>query len=152
MAVYTSIDDLQKAIMAEINKAMEDASKEIKETMQKEVDSFYSEGDPVMYERTGQLGKTPKVSPIKSTATESSFDAYLDTSYRYPAITYTYYDGSQTTSKRPTMTDVINLTNYGTTSSSVGYLHPALGKPGYWERSVKQMKKILNQNLKKHLR
>lgn len=139
--------ELNAAIMAELSKAMEDASKEIKDAMVEEVESFYSSGSPVMYQRTGKLGKTPMTSPIKKGGSSISFDAYLNTAGGYPSITYTYWDGNQTTSKAPSMTDVLNLTNYGTTSSSVGVLHPALGKGGYWERSLSRMQDILDKNI-----
>ena len=101
-------------------------------------------GEPIMYKRTYHLPKTPRTTSTSISGRSASFDVYLDTSYTYPAITYTYRDGSKTTSKSPSMTDVLNLTNYGTTSSSVGYLHPAKVQHGYWERSLKQIEKELH--------
>lgn len=153
MAVYNSIAELQKAIIKELKSAMNSASREIENVMQQETQGFYSSGSPAMYSRTGQLGKTPKVSPLESDGgSQVAFKAYLDPAGGYPSITYTYWNGSQTTSKAPSMTDVLNLTNYGTTSSSVGYLHPALGRGGYWERALGKMQGILDKNVGSHFK
>ena len=152
MAAFSNLADLQKAIMKEVESAMNSASKEIEALMQKETQGFYAAGSPVMYRRTGQLGRTPQVSGMELSATSAGFKAYLDPAGGYPSITYTYWDGNQTTSKAPSMTDVLNLTNYGTTSSSVGYLHPALGRGGYWERSLAQMQNILDKNIGSHFK
>lgn len=151
MALYSDLNSLKAAIKREMNRALYLSSKEMKSTMQKEVDAYYNSGYPKMYERTNQLRSTPSVSPITESGDTMSFDAYLNTALpNYPHITYTYYDGSQTTSKSPTMTDVLNLTNYGTTSSSVGYLHPAAGTyRNYWEHSKDQFREILTNNMKK---
>jgi len=153
MAVCNSIADLQRAIVKELESAMNSASKEIEDVMRQETQGFYSSGSPVMYRRTGQLGRTPKVSPLESDgSSQVVFKAYLDPAGGYPSITYTYWDGGQTTSKAPSMTDVLNLTNYGTTSSSVGYLHPALGRSGYWERALGRMQGILDKNVGSHFK
>jgi len=153
MAVCNSLAELQRAILKEMESAMNSASKEIEDTVKQDVQSFYSSGSPVMYVRTGKLGKTPKTSPISNNgASEISFKAYLDQNGGYPSITYTYRDGHQTTSKAPSMTDVLNLTNYGTTSSSVGRLHPALGQSGYWEKALGKMQGILDKNMGSHFR
>ena len=133
-----------------MNKGMVTASKDIERAMFKETEGFYSQGTPVMYQRTGKLERAPRVSELIGGFTdEISFRAYLDQSGGYPSITYTYWNGGQTTSKAPSMTDVLNLTNYGTTSSSVGKLHPALGRSGYWERAMAQMQQLLDKNIGK---
>ena len=150
MASYSNLDALLHAIESKMSKAMSAASRDIERAMLQETEGFYSKGNPVMYKRTGQLERTPRVSELSGgNSDEQSFRAYLDESGGYPAITYTYWDGGQTTSKAPSMTDVLNLTNYGTTSSSVGKLHPALGKKGYWERAKARMQELLDKNMGK---
>lgn len=153
MASYNNLDALLRAIESKMGKAMSAASKDIEGAMLQETEGFYAQGNPVMYKRTGQLERTPRVSEISgSNSDEQSFRAYLDESGGYPSITYTYRDGGQTTSKAPSMTDVLNLTNYGTTSSSVGKLHPALGRSGYWERAKARMQELLDKNMGKQFK
>lgn len=148
MARYSSLAELKAAMMRELNKAMKASAEEMKNKMKEEIQTFYAGGSPAMYVRTGKLGNTPMTTPISSSDTTVSFKAYLNKAGGYPSITYTYFDGSTTTSKAPSMTDVLNLTNYGTTSSSVGKLHPALGGPGYWERATGQFQEILDKNIR----
>lgn len=135
MAVYRSLDTLESAIMRSLNSAMNAAAQKSKPAMIAEIQAYYDSGTPKIYQRTGQLKRTPNVSPISSDTNSVSFDAYLDQA------------GGYSTGKMPTMTDVLNLTNYGTTSSSVGPLRPAVGAPGYWERSQEKIKEIVKKSI-----
>lgn len=133
----SNMDELNAMLMSEMRKAMDVASSQMLPDMYDETYKFYTKGESKMYERTGALGGTPKVSPPTAIDKTVSFDAYLDTTHRY------------TTGKNPTMLDVLNLANYGIIDSSVGYLKPTLGKKGFWEAAEKKMDKTLNRTMKK---
>lgn len=124
--------ELTHALTQEIAKAMNELADESREIVDRELAGYYT-GSPKMYQRTGHLAQDGDVTPPSGT-TEQSFLARLKNDYSYPSITYTYPDGGQTTSKSPTMGDILKLTNDGQTSSSVGKLHPAIGRRGYWQR------------------
>lgn len=149
MAGYGDIASIKAAIMQFVTSAVQSASVQTKEEIVKQVESYYA-GSPVMYQRTYQLKNTPMTTPVSSGADSASFEAYLNPAGGYPSITYTYWDGNQTTSKAPSMMDILNLTNDGATGSSVGYLHPAIGNGGYWQRAESQMQNILDSNLSKY--
>ena len=151
MAVASSMAELEKQIMEEMRKAMYDAKRQSEDDMKEAVQGYYT-GSPKMYKRTGKLKKTPKTSGVSSGAKSIEFDAYLDTNSVYPSITYTYTDGHTSTSKSPSMTDVINLTNYGTTSGSVGKLHPSIGTPGYWEKALTKIEKTVDTSFGKYFK
>lgn len=133
----SNMDELEAMLYSEMRKAMDVASNQMLPDMYDETYKFYTKGKPKQYERTGALGDTPAVSPLTAVGKTVSFDAYLDTTHQY------------TTGKNPTMLDVLNLANYGTTSSSVGDLRPALGKKGVWEAAEKKMDKTFNRTMRK---
>lgn len=131
-----------------MQKAMTELSDRSREIVDKELGGYYT-GSPKMYKRTGMLGKAGEVTPVTGDK-EQEFTVRLKTDYTYPSITYTYPDGGQTTSKSPSMEDVLNLTNDGITYGSVGKLHPAIGSGGYWQRIEEQIEKSLNDTFGQH--
>lgn len=142
---------LRAALEEKLRGAMEQVQADAKKEMDKAIKGFYAGGKPKMYKRTYHLAETPTVSDLNVKSGEHIkmyFKAYLNQGLAgYPAITYTYPGGFTTTSKAPTMTDVLNLTNNLDTSSSVGYLHPAVGSPHYWEKAVDKIGEALNNRL-----
>lgn len=142
---YTNANQLFAALQKRVNEAMARSRQDALEEMRAETTAYYDNTKPVLYRRTYKLKNSPRTSNLSSHGDTVSFDAYLDTNYRYPSITY----GSQPPSKSPSLTDVINLTNYQTSAgSSVGYLHPAIGRPHYWERANTRMRDRISRRIR----
>ena len=131
-----------------MQKAMTELSDKSREIIDKEMSGYYT-GSPKMDKRTGMLGRDGEVTPLTGDK-EQEFTARLKKDYTYPSITYTYPDGGQTTSKSPSMEDVLNLTNDGIIYGSVGKLHPAIGRSGYWQRIEEQIEQSLNDTFGQH--
>lgn len=132
-----SMKELEAMLMKQAQKAMQVTQKKAEADMFEAVGGFYTGGEPELYERTGALANTPSTSPISSGGNTVSFKAYLDDSHQY------------TTGKNPNMKDVLNLTNYGITSSSVGTLRHAVGKEGYWEEAEQNIEKDFKETMGK---
>ena len=146
--IYNDMTSLLRGITKEMQKAMTELSDQSREIVDKELSGYYT-GSPKMYKRTGMLARDGEVTPVTGDK-EQVFIARLKKDYTYPSITYTYPDGSQTTSKSPTMEDVLRLTNDGATYGSVGKLHPAIGNGGYWQRIEEQIEQSLNETFGRH--
>ena len=133
--------ELNKMLMRKLEKAMTVVSEKALESMYEETGRFYTEGEtPSMYERTGALGDTPRVTGISSTNKDVSFKAYLDTNHRYK------------TGKKPTMEDILNLTLANPKhNGSVGYLRSVKGKIGFWERSEEKIDKAFREIIQRFL-
>lgn len=130
--------DLKAAIIKEIKEAMNDTQEDIGRHLDEAVPSFYDGGFPTRYDRTGALGETPETTNLSVSGDTVSFEAKLNNS------------GGYTSGKRPSMQDVLKLTNNGITNSSVGYLQPAVGRSGYWERAESHMQDDLDSAMSKH--
>lgn len=130
-------EELERMLMNSIQKAMDVSSAKMLKDMREETEGFYDGSQPVMYERTGALGDTPKVTAVTVNGNEAYYDAYLDENHRY------------TTGKSPTMHDVLELANYGNTESSVGHLRPTVGRMGFWDRALIRMDVTFKSTFKK---
>jgi hypothetical protein len=130
--------ELNRMIMAELRSAMNEAAFQMERDMESATQYFYSGGQPRMYHRTGALGETPRVSDIRESDNSVEFEAYLDQSNMY------------STGKDPTMSDVLNLANYGYTHGSVGRLRPTVGNAKFWERAKDDMESTLKRIMSKH--
>lgn len=135
--VARNMKELEQMIMKEAEKALRATSDRALADMQEETSGYYTEEPPKMYVRTGALGDTPRTTPITRRGLSVFFDAYLDLEHRY------------TTGKKPTMLDVLKLTNNLIQKSSVGRLRLALGEPGYWEEAEKKMEESFKKEMKK---
>lgn len=135
--IAKNMSQLEAMLMKELKKSMDIASEKILADMYEETAGFYTKKNPELYERTGALGDTPRVTSPTVTKNAVSFEAYLDKEHQY------------TTGKKPTMEDVLNLANYGITDSSVGRLRHALGNKGFWEDAEEKMERTLNQTIGK---
>jgi hypothetical protein len=143
---FRNLDQLRKGVKQDLNRAIRLSRRDSKKAMDKAIEEYYDYAEPIVYERTYKLASTPMVIDYG----ENGFKAFLNDEYRYPHITYTL-DYGTSTSKDPTMLDVLNLTNYDMRNSSVGYLHPTVGKHGYWERAVEEMEDIVDRQIRNHL-
>lgn len=83
MPAARSIEELQDMIMAEINSAMQETNEKAMEAMQKNLNKFYASPKPKRYIRTEALKRTPRVLPVSSVGTTSSFKFYLDKNHTY---------------------------------------------------------------------
>ena len=136
-----NMKQLNHMLMKQVKRAMSDASEKILVDMLHNTGDFYAGTKPKKYDRTGALRRTPKTSDVVSstsyTGGQASFDAYLDTDYQY------------TTGKKPSMEDVLNLANYGVSPSSPNHLRETVGKQGFWDNSVDNMEKFLDDAISK---
>lgn len=144
--VVRSIKALREAVENDMRKAMKEAERKSLDAMREAIVDFYDYAQPIVYERTYRLLNTPRVEMIET----NGFKAYLDDDYTYPSVTHTI-NGVSYHSKEPTMADILELTNYDNRNSSVGYLHPTVGKKGYWEEAEKKMVKIVDKAIMKHI-
>ena len=113
MAMASSDAELERLIQRDIERALKISERKALEDMFEAVGRFYASGDPKKYQRTGALMNTPKTRNINN----NSFEAYLDDSGHY------------TTGKRPSMGQVLELTNEGS----------AVGASGYWSIATKKI-------------
>lgn len=135
----SSMAELEAAIMKEMRSAMEEVHEQVPDKMKDTIkQEFYASAEPKLYVRTEQLQNTPKTMPLSESGKTITFDAKLDNS------------GGYSTGKKPSMQDVLELTNDGDTSSSVGYLRPAVGSTGYWQKVEKCIEDNLNSAMSKH--
>ena len=136
--VATNMQQLQKMLMDALQKGMNQASQSILEVMQTETDRFYTQGKPKLYERTGKLGDSPKVTPVAISGKEASFDAYIDQSYSYAMPNWDFIDrGYASYFSTP---DVIEAAENHTSG--------ILGKPGFWARSEAKMQQELDNAMR----
>lgn len=133
-----NMKELEQMLLKEMRKAMNVASERMLADMYDETGGFYKQGNPKMYQRTGALGDTPKTTAVSSSGNVVSFKAYLDTS------------GGYTTGDNPSMTQVLDLANYGKpwTTKSGNPARATLGKKGFWERAEKKMQRTLDRTMR----
>ena len=133
-----NMKELEQMLLKEMRKAMNVASERMLADMYDETGGFYTQGNPKMYQRTGALGDTPKTTAVSSSGNVVSFKAYLDTS------------GGYTTGDNPSMTQVLDLANYGKpwTTKSGSPARATLGKKGFWERAEKKMQRTLDRTIR----
>ena len=120
MPVARSMEQLQKQLMDEMQKAMNQVNKKSVKRIDNAILYFYSGGTPVMYQRTGHLMDSREVTPVVRGGNSVSFIAYLNGGA-----------GGYATGKRPSMQAVLELTNNG------GYtgLRPAVGNTHWWDKA-----------------
>lgn len=133
-----NMKQIEFMLKKEVQKSMERVSKRALEDMYEETGNFYTGKEPEMYERTGALGDTPRITSLSVSRNEISFNAYLDEKHKY------------TTGKNPTMEDILNLTKATPVhNSSVGYLRSVRGKIGFWDRAKDKIERDFNEILRK---
>jgi len=112
--IATNMEQIEAEFKKRLLNAAKMVSEGIEATMKKEMADFYTQGNPVMYERTGALGETSRVSGIKNNDTSVEFEAYLDQTHKYTTGTWG-------------MAEVQENAENGTGG--------ILGKSGFWERT-----------------
>lgn len=133
MPVANNSAELEKMIMDQVQKAMQATQAKIKADMLKETQAFYSQGSPILYTRTGQLGSSPRTTPVVMGGNSASFEAYLQLgSYHVPNEAFTSRGWASYFSPLEVMT-----------AAEAGTAH-IKGKSGFWERSLQHMEKDIN--------
>ena len=128
MPVANNSAELEKMIMDQVQKAMQATQVKIKADMLKETQAFYSQGSPILYTRTGQLGSSPRTTPVVMGGNSASFEAYLQLgSYHVPNEAFTSRGWASYFSPLEVMT-----------AAEAGTAH-IKGKSGFWERSLKHI-------------
>ena len=133
MPVANNSAELEKMIMDQVQKAMQATQVKIKADMLKETQAYYSQGSPKLYTRTGQLGSSPRTTPVVMGGNSSSFEAYLQLgSYHVPNEVFTSRGWSSYFSPLEVMT-----------AAEAGTAH-IKGKSGFWQRSLQHMERDIN--------
>lgn len=133
MPVANNSAELEKMIMDQVQKAMQATQVKIKADMLKETQAFYSQGSPKLYTRTGQLGSSPRTTPVAMGGNSASFEAYLQLgSYHVPNEAFTSRGWSSYFSPLEVMT-----------AAEAGTAH-IKGKSGFWERSLQHIERDIN--------
>ena len=133
MPVAKNSAELEKMIMDQVQKAMQATQVKIKADMLKETKAFYSQGSPILYTRTGQLGSSPRTTPVVMGGNSASFEAYLQLgSYHVPNEAFTSRGWASYFSPLEVMT-----------AAEAGTAH-IKGKSGFWQRSLQHMERDIN--------
>lgn len=142
MASAKNMKQLNALLERQLKKAMNEASRKVLSDMRDETVGFYADTKPKVYERTGALGETPRISDVKtnptSTGAESSFKAYLDTEHQY------------TTGNRPSMETVLDLANRGAAAAREHNMREVVGNTGFWDRAEEKMEQSFDDTMKKY--
>lgn len=116
---------LEAALRKEMRAAMEEAeSKSYLDALHNASD-YYSEGTPVMYERTYQFGNSPRTTDVMGGGNNLSFEIYLDQGYNYD-------EGDWAT---PTIFRAIE--------EGFGGKYAPKGKHGRWTQTEEDIEKIV---------
>lgn len=130
--VVHSLAELERALMAELSDAMNEASVMMWQDTQEEVSKFYSQGSPKVYvPRTGTLGNTPDATPVKTSGNTSSFEVYLHQDFGYSTGSFS-------------MLQVLEH------AESTHFRAGILGKPKFWHDAQDKMEVTFNDIMSKH--
>lgn len=121
--VASNMAQLEQMLMNQMKKAMNVAAEQMKADVHEQVSSFYTQGSPRVYVRTGALGDTPRVTPTTDSGKSISYEVYLDQSHNYSTGTWDM------------------ATVMANAESGGGGI---LGKPGFWQRSQSSFQQTLD--------
>lgn len=120
----TSFAQLQAECQKKMQKAMNKAESNTYLNANEHMTEFYSQGNPVMYKRTGQLGNSTRTTGVKGGGNRLHAEIYLDPMYEYDTGTYT-------------AAKVMSEAEVG--GSGI------LGKSGFWERTEEDAKRNIDE-------
>lgn len=130
MGTASSMAELEKMIMDDIYKAMTVARAKAEQDTKTEVQSFYSQGSPKIYKRTGKLGKSVKAHGANRFGRSVEFYVWLDQTYSYTVPNPDFIErGFSSYFSTPMVFDAAE-------SGSANIK----GKPGFWARSFEKIK------------
>lgn len=141
MPAARSMAELEQMLRKELQVAMNEVQVQSLADMLTETHNFYSSGHPKIYQRTGQLGNSPRVTGITGGGNTLSFRAYLQLgSYHVPNPAFT----SRGYASYFSPLQVMNAAEY--------HFAHVLGRPGFWNRSQLKMERNLNRAMSSHFK
>jgi len=126
MASYTSVEAIEAAILKEVQAACEEAVEKSYNKLNEELHGFYSQGSPVLYQRTGMLGSAARRTGVSCSRSGAFGEIYIDQGIGYSTGTFS---GSQ-------VIDASETNSYG-----------VLGRGGFWNRTEAMIPQFLNSAL-----
>lgn len=140
MPTATSFSQLQEMMKKELRAAMHETQDKVLNVMKQEVSSFYSMGNPKIYDRTGTLESSPRVTGVNGGGTYYEFEAYLDTGLGYLV-------------PNPAFTS-LGFASYFSTlevyTAAENHTAGVLGRPGFWARSEAKFQQELDNSIRSH--
>mgnify|MGYP004631427987 FL=1 len=125
--VATNMGQLEQMLRTKLKVAMQSASDNINSDITKNLSSFYTQGTPKIYKRTGNLGGSAERTPLSCVGNTVSFEAKLNTTHGYTTGTYS-------------KTEVLE--------AAENHEHGVLGKSGVWAKSEGNMQKLLDSAIR----
>ena len=134
MKKANSMAELEQLILNEMQKAMTVVhSKSLKDT-ENEVQSFYSQGSPSIYKRTGKLGKSVRNYGGSKYGKNVHFYIWLDRTYSYVVPNPSYFSTPM----------VFDAAEAGTANIK--------GRSGFWARSEQKIQSDLDSTFSSFFR
>ncbi len=142
MKKANSMAALEKLILDKMQKAMTIVhTKSLKDT-KTEVQSFYSQGSPTIYKRTGKLGKSVRNNSVSKFGKSVHFFIWLDRTYSYIVPNPDFTDrGFSSYFSTPMVFDAAET---GTANIK--------GKSGFWARSEQKIQSDLDSTFSSFFR
>ncbi len=141
MPVANNINELKQMLQKRLSDAMEVTRNKSLTDMQEEVASFYTQGKPFLYTRTGNLKRSPRVTDLTVSDDKASFEAYL---YRDDPGVYDNFNR--------TIFLINGFSSYFSPlqvfTAAENHTSGVLGKPGFWRRSLKRIEKDFNDTIR----
>ena len=125
--VATNMKQLEQMLRTKLKVAMQSASDNINSDITQNLSSFYTQGTPEFYKRTGNLGNSAERTPLSCSGNTISFEAGLNTTHGYTTGTFS-------------KTEVLE--------AAENHEAGILGKPGFWEKSENNMQKLLDSAIR----
>lgn len=134
---FTNWNSLKKAMQDEMRKAMEEAEGKSYLDALKNASDYYSEGEPIMYQRTGQFGNSPRTTDVQGSGDMLNYEIYLDQGYEYATLPNSKRDWST-----PEIFDAIE--------EGFGGKYAPIGKHGRWKQIEEDIEENVENSFKKH--
>lgn len=132
MPIANSTAELEQMIRKQMMNALQVVQSKVEADMFEEVGKFYTQGNPRLYQRTGNLGSSPRTTGISGGGNSASFEAYLEPGgYTVPNPVFTSRGYASYFSPLQVLT------------AAESHAAHILGKGGFWSRSLKRMKEDL---------
>lgn len=134
MKKATSMAELERMIMDEMQRAMTVVHAKSEQDTRNEVQSFYSQGSPTIYKRTGKLGSSVRSKGVSRSGKRVSFFIWLDRTYNYTVPNPDFIEKGFASYFSTPM--VFEAAEAGTANIK--------GKSGFWARSEEKIESNLN--------
>lgn len=134
MRKANSMAELEQLIMNEMQRAMSVVYSKSEQDTKNEVQSFYSQGSPTIYKRTGKLGNSVKTHGVSKRGKSIDFYVWLDQTYSYTVPNPDFIEKGFSSYFSTPM--VFEAAEAGTANIK--------GKSGFWARSEQKIESDLN--------